>query len=551
MNPRDSSRNELRQLASALCDGEISRDQAQRLESLATQSSENLEHLLEYLELHAELAWMLGTVAEPVVSRPEDAVVGAPRSKPRAWWTGVATSAAVVLVVGLILTLAILNGPAPHRPGLAEPTVVAKLTGSRDAEWSDDTAPESEAADLMAGQVLELESGLAEIDFQSGASVILDGRYREVQFKLSSTKGGILHLGRLTAAVPPQASGFTIDTPSATITDLGTEIGVVVEPRGTSEVHVFEGKVEVRPGEPSDRSSAQEVSADHAVRVALVGHGAQQVENIPVGTKNFLRLLPPPGPVERLRGLVKSDPRLIHYYQFESHGQKDKLADRRGNLDLAEIGMQGGSGGLDVYLSAPGLDDSTSALSPHRGEEDGDRVGVGLRSRNEFTPPRAFTVELLLMLEPSEEAPIDKIVASAIACPTDPPSAGALGMVADRGRLVFRAGQSAPEGAVPPLLKPDRWYYVVATFESGKDQTTVDGYLADLTQGDGQLVQVAQDLVLEGTPAHGRLGIGKGFDSNGADVYPWAGRLDEIAIYGAVLDRQTIERHLAALVNKP
>jgi len=92
---------------------------------------------------------------------------------------------------------------------------------------------------------------------------------------------------------------------------------------------------------------------------------------------------------------------------------------------------------------------------------------------------------------------------------------------------------------------------VAATFEAEEGQTTVDGYLADVTRGDGQLVQVAQDLVLEGAPAHGRLGIGKGFDRNGNHVYPWAGRLDKIAIYGEVLDRQTLERHLAALVDKP
>jgi ferric-dicitrate binding protein FerR (iron transport regulator) len=547
MNPRDSSSNELRQLASALCDGEISRDQAQRLESLATQSPEALEHLLEYLELHAELAWMLGTVAKPVVSRPEDAVVGAPRPKFAAWWTGIATTVAVVLVVGLIVTVAILTGPAPHRPGSAEPIVVANLTRSIDAEWSDDTAPESEVADLTAGQLLRLESGLVEIDFQSGASVILDGRYRAVEFKLTSTKSGILQFGRLTAAVPPQASGFTIDTPSATITDLGTEIGVVVERRGTSEVHVFEGKVEVRPGGPSGPLPAQEVSADHAVRVALAGGVAEQVQEIPLGTENFLWR----GRAGKLRGLVKSDPRLIHHYTFEGLGRKHKCADSRGSLDLVEVEMHGGGGGLDIYASAPGLDSSTSALHPFRSRQDGDQVGVGLQSQADaFRPPPELTVELLLVLETST-APTDAMVASAVAFPADPPGAGALGVAADRGRLVFRPGQSVPEGADPALLEPDHWYYVAAIFKAGEGQTTVDGYLADLTQGDGQLVQVAQDLVLEGAPAHGRLGIGKGFDRNGGDVYPWAGRLDEIAIYGAVLDRQTLEQHLAVLVNKP
>jgi hypothetical protein len=167
-----------------------------------------------------------------------------------------------------------------------------------------------------------------------------------------------------------------------------------------------------------------------------------------------------------------------------------------------------------------------------------------------FEPPRKLTVELLLRLENST-APIDTMVASAVAFPADPVGAGALGVVADRGQLVFRPGQSALEGADPAVLEPDRWYYVAATFVAGDGQTTVNGHLADLSQGDGQMVRIAQDLVLEGVPKPGPLGIGKGFDRNGADAYPWSGRLDEIAIYGAVLDRQTLERHVAALVNKP
>jgi len=238
---------------------------------------------------------------------------------------------------------------------------------------------------------------------------------------------------------------------------------------------------------------------------------------------------------------------LIHHYPFEGLTRKHKCADRWSGLDLAEVGMHGGGGGLDVYESAPGLDKYTTALHPFR---DGDAVGVGLESRTAFEPPQDLTVELLLMLETSTEQ-ADAMIASAVGFPTDPPGAGALGVAADRGRLVFRPGQNAPGGTDPAVLEPDRWYYVAATFEAHKGRTKVNGYLADLKEGDGRLVQIAEDLVLKGVPARGRLGIGKGFDQDGADAYPWSGRLDEIAIYTAILDRQTLEQHLAALLNKP
>ena len=548
MSPSDRRRDELQRLASALCDGEISRDEAQRLKSLATRAPDALQHVLQYLELHAELAWTLGLVAEPAVTGPREPVLGVPRPGTAVRWTGVAVTVAVVLLVAVVfLALAILPGPAPRGPQLPASTVVATLTRSADATWSDDAALYREGARLVVGEVLRLESGLAEIRFDCGARVILDGRTRAANFELTSNTGGALQFGRLTANVPPRASGFTLGTPSATIIDLGTEIGVAVKGQGTSEIHVLTGNVQVRPVGPSDPSPAQDVSAGEAVRVAVAGGRARPVQEIPLAAGDFLRALPPRGPVEGLRGLVASDPHLIHHYPFEGLTRRDKCADRWSGLDLAEVRMHGGGGGLDIYESAPGLDRYTTALRPFR---DGDAVGVGLQSRTAFEPPQNLTVELLLMLETSAE-PADAMIASAVGFPTDPPSAGALGVAADRRRLVFRPGQNLPAGADPAVIEPDRWYYVAATFEAGEGRTTVNGYLADLKEGDSRLVQIAEDLVVKGVPARGRLGIGKGFDRDGADAYPWSGRLDEIAIYDAVLDRQTLQQHLAALLNEP
>lgn len=71
-------RDELHRLASALCDGAVSREQARRLESLATQSPEALNHFVHYAELHAELAWMLGTAAEPMLTTAREPAKSAP-----------------------------------------------------------------------------------------------------------------------------------------------------------------------------------------------------------------------------------------------------------------------------------------------------------------------------------------------------------------------------------------------------------------------------------------------------------------------------------------
>ena len=54
-----------------------------------------------------------------------------------------------------------------------------------------------------------------------------------------------LKSGRLTAEVPPAASGFTVNTPRLNAVDIGTRFGVNVEENGDSELHVMEGEVEV------------------------------------------------------------------------------------------------------------------------------------------------------------------------------------------------------------------------------------------------------------------------------------------------------------------
>jgi hypothetical protein len=97
------------------------------------------------------------------------------------------------------------------------------------------------------------------------------------------------------------------------------------------------------------------------------------------------------------------------------------------------------------------------------------------------------------------------------------------------------------------VLVPGDWYYVASTFRQQGSNTTVNTYVANLSRGEPTLHHVVQDQTAAGAPAPGRLGIGMGFDGQGANAYPWSGSLDEIAIYDAVLDRETLEEHLRNL----
>jgi ferric-dicitrate binding protein FerR (iron transport regulator) len=78
---------------------------------------------------------------------------------------------------------------------------------------------------------------------------------------LISPAAGFCQTGRLSARVPPAGSGFTLGTPAVAVTDLGTAFGLVVSDTRPTEVHVFEGQVEVswlKATEPAQRLGAGE-----------------------------------------------------------------------------------------------------------------------------------------------------------------------------------------------------------------------------------------------------------------------------------------------------
>jgi len=148
---------------------------------------------------------------------------------------------------------------------------VAQLVRVVDAEWEGETPHPGEP--LRKGRRLQLKSGMAQIRFNDGASVTLEG---PAVFSTLTNGGGRLEFGRLTGLVKTEkARGFTVVTPTARITDLGTEFGVSVSRRGT-DVVVFEGLVrcvaiaadDAKPG------AGFKLSAGQAARV---GGGARRV----------------------------------------------------------------------------------------------------------------------------------------------------------------------------------------------------------------------------------------------------------------------------------
>ena len=441
---------ELGRLAAVLCDGQLRPDEAARLEQLAGRSNEARQFFLRYLELHGELYWetavSAGRDASTIVEsalctpRPDARVaeagraprpIGEARKSRRRRIPVAATVASILLVALSSVAFYRFWRSGPER--LSQPEMVARLAATFEAVW-----PEGEEVvdgkGVAVGRTLALEKGLAQIHFQDEAEVILRGPAR---FELAGPSEGLLHAGSLVADLPREQAPLTIGTPSATIVDLGTAFGVTVDQSGYTEVHVFDGTVEIRPrGGSVGGAAPSELRAGNAVYIcARSNGGAAEIGTIPFDSSRFVRHLPVAGTVAGFRALVAADPRLIHHYTFEGVTLAEKCRDTEGGLDLTRAVMFEGGGEGDLEYGCRGLDATTSAIRPHRAAREGNVNGVALQTEDPFHPPQALTVELLLSFE-GFPAPVEGQFGMAVAAGQSEEPCSFFVVAAEQGHLV-------------------------------------------------------------------------------------------------------------------
>jgi hypothetical protein len=162
------------------------------------------------------------------------------------------------------------------------PSEVATLRSSMQAQWMDSAVPKSGDRLTRHKKPLRLAQGMVDIVFDSGAEAVIEA---PAQFRLKSINRIELQSGRVFAEVPPSARGFTVDTPQASIVDMGTQFGVKVESGISSDLHLFKGKASLTPAGAARNGKSEIITAGQASSVDAVGH----VRSIAVDDKAFVR----------------------------------------------------------------------------------------------------------------------------------------------------------------------------------------------------------------------------------------------------------------------
>jgi len=235
---------ELNELCSALIDGRLTELQKERLRWWLANSESARRYYARMMSLSASLHHYASEMHVEVPATARHRVGFRQLLK-------LLVPAATVAAAAVAFWLVFGSGLSPVRQKATKHGgYVAQLTGVKDCRWESTIAPLAVGAMLRSGQQIELASGFAEVTFDSGAQLVLEG---PAKLEVVSPWRAVLHTGTLKANVPPEALGFAVKCDVVEVLDLGTEFSLRVDKPGVADLMVLKGQVEAIPDTPTDR----------------------------------------------------------------------------------------------------------------------------------------------------------------------------------------------------------------------------------------------------------------------------------------------------------
>jgi hypothetical protein len=253
-----------------------------------------------------------------------------------------------------------------------------------------------------------------------------------------------------------------------------------------------------------------------------------------------------------LQTLVSAEPSLSHYYTFEGMTTADRLKDKvAGGAGLSVVAYGTGSTTIGaangVRFDGPSFDGQTTALMSYNNGLGMGSGGAGLSTVASIALPTTLTVEAIVrpLAAPLEEGYGVSTRAAAnnrgyfIAQPNG------------TNNLITAIGDNyaASSRNLVTSYTPGQWYYVANTYTISGGNTTVNGYVANLSKREA-LTQVVNNVTVTGTyGASSPLAIGLAdFTPAGYSLQrAFQGQLDEVALYNTALSQSTIAQHLQQL----
>jgi hypothetical protein len=437
-----------------------------------------------------------------------------------------ALAAAILLLAGTALIILLQHAGSSPQP--------IAMGQSLDAIWSDPSSVPPAGTFFKNGVAQSLTSGYAELTSANGLTVVVQG-----PATFTVEKPGVVSLasGRLTATVPKPARGFTVNTPVASVVDLGTEFGVSVSAAGETDVQTFRGTISLSSTVSTTASSASAITAGLARHVGSSG----DITEIAANTTAFVRpqqfedwkAMPQRTPYERWKGYserLRADPDLIAYYTFDKSDASAQRLLNCASTGAALDGVLGGSG------RAGDLPRWTVGRWPAKGA-----LGFAAWSHQRVDIPAAIRGPLDSSRGAETAAPFTICVWIRSDDPHPSHTSIVLKGAKETGQFAVElfpdssvrtwVGNAAIPGATARI--DGSWHYVALTYEPqrGAAQFYLDGVLVAATANAPRQLPRTTDALTLGSRALGRL----------AFLPPMVGRIDELSVFRRALSAEEVK----------
>lgn len=270
----------LQELVDTKCNGAITDSEMRELEEILSASSEAREDFWEAIKVHSDLGWELssttdwGQAMERLLGHllPEEEIEAfATPSSSKGKAASFTRSGLFLMLAGCLLVASVLGirSVLYHSIGLLDSAtersatiamipddakdskaakrqkdnVLGQLTPLvANSQWTFGRRTDRASKEVLQGDTLSIDVGAVELKLEN--NVVANMRAPLVLQIVSVEQVRLLH-GRIQVDVPEGAEGFSVDTATAEIVDLGTSFSVEVADGGTDLI-VHQGEVDLK-----------------------------------------------------------------------------------------------------------------------------------------------------------------------------------------------------------------------------------------------------------------------------------------------------------------
>ncbi len=523
MSLTDRETLELSELCHLLVEDRLSPEQQARLNRWLAESEDARGYYVRAMALSASLVHYAGEAHAEAPDREVSVRRWWLFSRPQVRW-GLALAAGFAVMAVLWVTL------SPYRSDGYDPgESVARITATHDAVWG--ASALAAGSYLHRGQALELRSGFAEITFDSGAQIVLEGPAR---MDVGSAWDATLAHGSLRANVPEQAIGFLVRNSAVDVVDLGTEFSMVADEKGMTEVIVLRGEVEANPrssGEP-DIILLRENEARRFARSGVSGVSTDDV------------------PLQRLREIPRMDrvalPSNYVRWSFDSIEAGRASAEAGGSSQPQFDATIVSSAETDTVRTAAAADGVRGGALDFDGKRMAEMVVPGLSGASPRTV--SFWVKVPAAAQLSDAYAMVAWRADTAALGSRPVHIGWNRNPAEAALGVLRTDFSGGYAVGRTSLRDGRWHFVTVVFIPGQQEGSpvqVKQYVDGVLESNTVVNSPRRSIGSRYDPARAsevkdHLWLGGRIGASGPRRARFKGTIDELVIVERALDPQEI-----------